>query len=175
MSFFRPQAQARLWQWRESLAGVGLMLLGAWLVLGPGLLLAVPGYALFLTGAAAIWLGIQRARFRGADGGAGAVQVDEGEITYFGPLTGGTVALRELERLSLERAMFPAHWRLDQPGQAPLLIPVNAAGSEALFDAFASLPGLRTERMLSELHARGDQAVVIWQRRGGSLEGALLH
>lgn len=175
MTFFRPEAQAALWRWRECILGGGLVLLGLWLVLGPGLLLAVPGYALILAGAAAVWLGVQRARFRGADGGAGAVQVDEGQITYFGPLTGGTVALREMDRLSLERAMFPAHWRLDQPGQSPLLIPVNAAGSEALFDAFASLPGLRTERMLTELHATRHQAVVIWRRGGGSLETALLH
>lgn len=175
MTFFRPEAQAALWRWRECILSGGLVLLGLWLVLGPGLLLAVPGYALVLGGAAAVWLGVQRARFRGADGGAGAVQVDEGQITYFGPLTGGTVALREMDRLSLERAMFPAHWRLDQPGQSPLLIPVNAAGSEALFDAFASLPGLRTERMLTELHATRHQAVVIWRRGGGPLETALLH
>ena len=149
--------------------------LGLWLVLGPGLLLAVPGYALILGGVAGIWLGVQRARFRGAGGGAGAVQVDEGQITYFGPLTGGTVALREMNCLSLERTMFPAHWRLDQPGQNSLLIPVNAAGSEALFDAFASLPGLRTERMLTELHATQHQAVVIWRRSGGQLETPLLH
>lgn len=175
MTFFRPEAQAELWRWRECILGGGLLLFGLWLVLGPGLLLAVPGYALILAGAAAVWLGIQRARFRGADGGAGAVQVDEGQITYFGPLTGGTVALREMDQLSLERAMFPAHWRLDQPGQAPLLIPVNAAGSEALFDAFASLPGLKTERMLTELHATRHQAVVIWRRGGGRLETAVLH
>jgi len=175
MTFFRPEAQAEVWRWRECLLGVAIVVLGLWLVLGPGLLLAVPGYALIIGGAAGVWLGIQRARFRGTDGGTGAVQVDEGQITYFGPLTGGTVALREMDRLSLERAMFPAHWRLDQPGQAPLLIPVNAAGSEALFDAFASLPGLKTERMLTELHATRHQAVVIWRRGGGTLETALLH
>ena len=174
MTFFRPEAQAELWRWRECLVGLVITALGLWLVLGPGLLLAVPGYALILGGAAGIWLGVQRARFRGADGGAGAVQVDEGQITYFGPLTGGTVALREMDRLSLERAMFPAHWRLDQPGQQPLLIPVNAAGSDALFDAFASLPGLKTERMLTELHATRHQAVVIWRRGGGPLETAVL-
>ncbi|MGC1494777.1 MAG: hypothetical protein WA790_03140 [Sulfitobacter sp.] len=175
MTFFRPEAQAALWQWRECIAGVCIALFGLWLVMGPGFLLAVPGWALVLGGLVAIWLGAQRARFRGKDGGAGAVQVDEGQVTYFGPLTGGTVALREMDRLSLERSMFPAHWRLDQPGQSPLLIPVNAAGSEALFDAFATLPGLRTERMLSELHATRHQAVVIWRRGGGSLEVGLLH
>ncbi|KZZ00350.1 hypothetical protein A3747_05445, partial [Sulfitobacter sp. HI0076] len=126
--------------------------------------------------AALIWLGVQRARFRGEGDGAGAVQVVEGQITYFGPLTGGTVALRELQRLSLDRQMFPAHWRLEpRDDKAPLLIPVNAAGSEALFDAFAALPGLRTERMLFELRKTRHDAVVIWERAPLRPAHVLLH
>ena len=175
MTFFRPEAQAALWRWREVIAGVVLALLGLWLVSGPGFLLAVPGYAGIAGGAVLAWLGVQRARFRGPDGGTGAVQVDEGQITYFGPLAGGTVALREMESLTLDGNMFPAHWRLDQPGQPALLIPVNAAGAEALFDAFAALPGLKTERMLTTLRAEPHQAVVIWQRGPHRPAGALLH
>lgn len=164
MSFFRPEARAQLWRWREVIAAAGVGLIGIWMVAGPGLLLAIPGYALILGGVALAWLGVQRGRFRGADGGTGAVQVDEGQVSYFGPLTGGTVALREMDSLTLDGAMFPAHWRLTQRGQPALLIPVNAAGAEALFDAFATLPGLRTERMLSMLNANSHQAVVIWRR-----------
>jgi len=175
MGFFRPEVSALLWQWREALVGGAVALFGLWLVWGPGFLLSVPGYVLLAAGAAFIWLGIQRARFRGVDGGAGAVQVDEGQVTYFGPLTGGTVALREMERLSLDRALFPAHWKLEQAGQPPLLIPVNAAGSEALFDAFATLSGLKTERMLAELNATPHQAVVIWQKPAKVPQGITLH
>jgi hypothetical protein len=175
MGFFRPEARAALWRWREVIAGVLIALFGLWLVSGPGFLLAVPGYAFLAGGAVLAWLGIQRGRFRGSDGGAGAVQVDEGQITYFGPLTGGSVALREMESLTLEGNMFPAHWRLTQNGQAPLLIPVNAAGADALFDAFATLPGLRTERMLNTLSAEPHQAVVIWQRGPVHSGSALLH
>tara|TARA_R110002049_G_scaffold29972_2_gene102017 strand:+ start:104423 stop:104950 length:528 start_codon:yes stop_codon:yes gene_type:complete len=175
MSFLRPEAQAGLWRWREALVGGALAVLGLWLVLGPGLLLAFPGYGLMALGAALVWLGAQRARFRGADDGAGAVQVDEGEITYFGPLTGGTVSLRELQRLSLDRQLFPAHWRLEPKDAAPLLIPVNAAGSDALFDAFAVLPGLRTERMLFELRKTRHDAVVIWEREATRPAHAVLH
>ena len=173
--FLRPEVRALLWRWREVLIGGGLALFGLWLVLGPGFLLSVPGYAFLLGGAAFFWLGVQRGRFRGADGGAGAVQVDEGQVTYFGPLTGGTVALREMVRLTLDRQLFPAHWRLEQPGQPALLIPVNAAGSEALFDAFAALPGLKTERMLQELHATAHQAVVIWQKGSALPAGITVH
>ncbi len=176
MSFLRAGARDQLWRWREAIIGGALLLLGGWLVAGPGYLLAVPGYAALACGAALIWLGAQRARFRDGDDGAGAVQVVEGQITYFGPLTGGTVALRELQRLSLDRQMFPAHWRLEpQDATAPLLIPVNAVGSEALFDAFAALPGLRTERMLFELRKTHRDAVVIWERPPLRPAHALLH
>ena len=176
MSFFRAEVSDQLWRWRETIIGGALLVLGLWLVIGPGYLLAVPGYAALAAGVALIWLGVQRARFRDTDDGTGAVQVDEGQITYFGPLTGGTVALRELQRLSLDRQMFPAHWRLEPRDEsAPLLIPVNAAGSEALFDAFAALPGLRTERMLFELRKTRRDAVVIWERAPLRPAHALLH
>ncbi len=175
MTFFRPEAVAAVMRWREVLVGVVLAVLGLWWVMGPGGLMALVGSFLMLGAGALIFIGVQRARFRGPGGGAGAVQVDEGQITYFGPLTGGAVALRELERLTLDRALHPAHWRLDQGGHPPLLIPVNAAGSDALFDAFATLPGLRTERMLHELHGQGDAAVVIWERAPLRPQGARLH
>lgn len=175
MTFFRPEAKAALWRYREAYLGGLLALLGIWLVSGPGFLLAVPGYAAIAGGLLLAWLGIQRGRFRGPDGGTGAVQVDEGQVSYFGPLTGGTVALREMDRLTLEGNMFPAHWRLSQQGQPPLLIPVNAAGADALFDAFAALPGLRTEKMLNTLRAEPHATVVIWQRPNTAHTGTLLH
>ena len=173
--FFRPEARAALWRWREVIAGGGAVLLALWMILGPGFLVGLLGYAVLIGGALLIWLGVQRARFRGPGGGAGAVQVDEGQVTYYGPLTGGTVALRELESLTLDGGMYPAHWRLQQRGEEPLYIPVNAAGAEALFDAFAALPGLRTERMLSALNTNPHQAIVIWQRGPLRPEGTLLH
>ena len=175
MSFLRPEAKAEIWRWREVLGGIAVALFGLWLVAGPGLLLAVPGYALIAGGAAFIWIGVQRGRFRQAGMGAGAVQVDEGQIAYFGPLTGGVIALREMERLSLERGSYPAHWKLEQPGRDAVMIPVDAAGADALFDAFAALPGLRTERMLAELADDKTLSVVIWERRSLRPASALLH
>jgi hypothetical protein len=175
MMFFRPEAKAALWRWREVLIAIGLVLLGLWWIMGPGRLLALPGWALVLAGSAFALVGVQRARFRGAGDGPGAVQVDEGQVAYFGPLTGGVVALTALERLSLDATMNPAHWRLDAAGQDTVFIPVNAAGSDALFDAFATLPGLRTERMLTELGAGRRHAVVIWERSPLRPAHALLH
>jgi hypothetical protein len=165
MSFIRPEAMAGLSRWREVLIGSSVLALGAWWVLGVGGLLHWIGYAVAAGGLALIAAGIQRARFRGGRGGAGVVQVDEGQIAYFGPLTGGAVARSEMTALMLDRSGKPAHWVLRQPGQPDLHIPLNAEGSEALFDAFGALPGLRTEHMLSQMSASGDQAVVIWQKR----------
>ena len=49
------------------------------------------------------------------------------------------------------------------------MIPIDADGADALFDAFASLPGLKTERMLAQLHDAPTTPVVIWERAGADL------
>lgn len=175
MNFIRPEARAVLWQWRECLVGGAFVLFGFWLILGPGFLLSILGYAALAAGGALIWLGVQRARFRGTDGGPGMVRVDEGQVSYFGPLTGGMIAVREMSQLSLDGRMFPAHWQLEQPGVPALMIPVNATGAESLFDAFATLPGIETERMLSLLRSNPHQTVVIWQRDQARPQNAMLH
>jgi hypothetical protein len=164
MSFVRPEATAILTRWREALIGAVALLIGLWWIAGPGRLLTIPGVGLVVLGVALVWVGIQRGRFRGPGGGAGQVQIDEGQITYFGPLTGGLIALREMTRVTLLKSTHPDHWQLEQNGQPPLLIPVNALGADGLFDAFATLPGLRTEHMLSALQATGGHEVLIWER-----------
>lgn len=164
MSFIRPEARATLWRWREVLAGLGTVLLGAYWMLGPGGLLGWIGAAVAATGAVLALIGLQRLRFRSAGGGPGVVQVDEGQITYFGPLTGGVVAGSELSRLTLDPTGRPPHWVLYAAGQPALHIPVNAEGADALFDVFSALPGIKTERMLAELNALPSHPVVIWER-----------
>lgn len=175
MTFLRPEAKAQLMRWREVLVGGAMVLLGLWWLIGPGRLLVLPAIALLIAGAGLIWVGVQRARFRSGGQGPGSVSIDEGQITYFGPSTGGAVALREMAQLTLDKTQFPAHWRLAQPGQPELLIPVNADGAEALFDAFATLPGLRTERMLQLLQGPEQGAIVIWQKDLGSRAELSVH
>ena len=175
MSFIRPEAKEALWRWREVLAAAGLAALGLWWVVsGYGLLAAVGWAMTALAGAVAV-IGVQRARFRMDGGGPGYVTVDEGQITYFGPFTCGVVAVSEIERVTLDPGAKPSHWVLQQDGRPPLRIPVNAAGAEALFDVFAALPGLRTERMLAELNRRGPHPVVIWERRSSRPQVQWLH
>lgn len=167
--FFRPEAKATLWRWREVLAGIALAVLGLWLLAQARGVLVYLAPVMLVGAGAFIVIGLQRGRFRGASGGLGTVQVDEGEVTYFGPLSGGSVSMREVQRVTLDGEQSPAHWRLEQPHQPPLMIPVDADGAEALFDAFAALPGLKTERMLATLRAESETAVLIWERSAPTL------
>jgi len=164
MSFFRPEARAALWRWREVLTGVALAGIGLWWVLTTIGLLHWLGYLALALAAATLIIGLQRARFRGHGGGPGIVTVDEGQVAYFGPLTGALVAIRDLRQLTLDPLGRPAHWVLSAPDQPDLYIPLNAEGAEALFDAFATLPGLRTEHMLAQMHRLPEHPTVIWQR-----------
>ncbi len=164
MSFIRPEAKLALWRWREVLTAAVVLLVGLSWISGPGGLLGWMGWVLVAVAAALAVIGIQRARFRTGAGGPGVVTIDEGQITYFGPLDGGIVATREIERLALDPTSDPAHWVLSQPGQPTLHIPVNAEGAEALFDVFSNLPGLKTEQMLAELNGGAVHPVVIWEK-----------
>lgn len=173
-SFIRPEVQAQMWRWREVIAGVALEALGAWWVFVTGGLLAWLGILALLVGSLLCYLGFQRVRFRGASGGLGSVDVDEGQVTYFGPMTGGMMPLSEMDALALVRSAQTPHWRLSA-GAEHLMIPVDADGSDDLFDAFASLPGLRTERMLSILKDTAAQDTVVWQRADAGPGPRLLH
>lgn len=174
MSFVRPEARAAMWRFREILSGIGLGALGVWLALGRGLTVWL-GYAAVGVAIGLIIVGLQRARFRTGGGGPGVVGIDEGQIAYFGPLSGGVVAVADLERLTLDPTAQPAHWTLESSAQPPLYIPVNAEGSEKLFDAFSVLPGIKTERMLSELRGRATYPVVIWEKSSARPANLRLH
>ena len=164
MSFIRPEAQAFLTRWREVLIGGAVLTLGGYWIAGPAGLLGWVGWPVAVAGVALLVIGLQRALFRRTGRGPGAVDVDEGQITYFGPLSGGAVALADLEQLIYDPTAKPTHWLLQSIGQPTLQIPVNAEGAEALFDVFSTLPGLRTQRMLATMRSDADHPVVIWQR-----------
>ncbi len=168
VSFIRPDARAALWRWREVLLGGCVLLLGLYWASGFGILKWL-GFGVIALGAAVVLAGLQRTRFRAGRGGPGVVQVDERQITYFGPLDGGSVALEDLRAISLDATSAPPVWVLRQPAQPELHIPVNAEGSDALFDAFAALPGIRTEFMLTQLRQKPDHPVVIWSKPGARL------
>ncbi len=164
MSFVRPEAREGLLRFRPILIAIAVLLLGLWWVLaGHGILFWV-GWVTIISGGILLWTGFQRLRFQSGKGGPGVVRVDEGAIGYFGPLDGGAVALSEMSKLCLDPTGKPHHWILAQPGQPDLHIPLTAEGAEGLFDAFASLPGIRTEYMLSQMGRSGTAKTTIWTR-----------
>ena len=106
MSFVRPEARAALWRWREVRRRAGWPRSGC-----GGLGWRDPALA-GIRGAADAQavltiMGVQRARFRHGGGGPGVVRVDEGQVAYFGPLTGGVVAIRDLDSLTLDPSGHP--------------------------------------------------------------------
>ncbi|MEM8632567.1 MAG: hypothetical protein AAGF74_15135 [Pseudomonadota bacterium] len=168
MSFIRPEAQETLWRWREVLVGAALGLLGLWMGWSGIGAQAIVGIVLMVAGVALCAAGWQRGRFRAGRDGAGVVHVTEGQVTYYGPLTGGVLARSEISRVALDGRGTP-HWVLSAPGRDDLAIPTNAEGAEALFDVFSALDGFPTEAMLAALEGPGQEVSVIWQHRTAAL------
>lgn len=159
----RAQLRSALWRGREALAGTAVLLLALWLGLTTFGLTRWLAVALALLGLGLVWTGVQRWRFARGSGGPGIVEVDERRITYWGPLSGGTVDLDDLLRLDLDPGGRPAHWLLTPRLGEAVAIPVTAHGAEALLDLFTALPGLRTEALLSALSRTEGPPVTLWQ------------
>lgn len=165
MSFVRPEARAAMMRWRETLAGVAASAVGLYLVLtayGAGFLI---GAGLLAGGVALTAAGVQRARFRQGGGGAGIVQVVEGQIAYFGPFGGGTVAQDALEWIDLEPGVggHPV-WVLIETTGNRIEVPSNAEGADDLFDVFAALPGLDTRAAVKRLTHPVRERTPVWRR-----------
>lgn len=163
MSLIRPELAARLTRAREAIgAGVALAF-GLWLATRGGWLLAGLGGVVALVGAGLLVAAIQRLRFAPVTRGPGVVEVDEGQIAWFGPGIGGFVSLAELAELGLITVQGLRVWRLRQSDGQMLLVPVDAQGAGQLYDALTTLPGIEGHRLLAALRAPGDTPL-IWQR-----------
>ena len=163
--FFRPEARQALYRWREVIAAAVVLVLGLWWGLTAIGIMTWIGWILVLVSAAFGYAAIQRLRFHPGAGGPGVVQVAERQIAYFGPLTGGVIALDDLVGLDVVGDAHPAHWRLWSDAGEVLDIPLTAEGSEALFDAFASLPGLRSEQLIAASRVQEPATRLVWRRR----------
>lgn len=174
----RPEAQAALWRWREVALGVGVMGGGLWLMRLGGYLLLPLGAGVGLAGLALALLAWRRLRFASRGDAPGVVQVDEGQVSYMGPQVGGFVSLRDLLELRLISIRGRRMWRLKQTDGQALLIPVEAAGAEALFDAFSALPGMSSADLITALEPprgaesravmAGGENRLVWRRSGRS-------
>lgn len=163
--FFRPEAMAVLTRWREVLMAAAVILIGVWIAMRPGGVIVTGfGYVLIGLGAAFMVPAVRRARFLTGTDGPGAVQVDERRILYMGPVSGGAMALDDLRVLSVRRdGADQVTWVLADTTQL-LVIPVDAAGADALFDAFAALPGLNVERLIQAVQSRTKGSQRLWVR-----------
>ena len=172
----REEVRQALWQWREVIAAGAVVALGLWVASGGGLVLVPFGLLVAGLGAGLGLQGWRRLRFsQGADA-PGVVEIDEGQISYMGPTLGGFVSVPELVELRLVTLRGRRLWRLKQGDGQVLLVPVDAAGAEALFDVFAALPGMDMRALLAALSPEGDGGggalvagevmQVVWRRSG---------
>lgn len=177
MSFIRDDITATALRWREALLAGGLAGFGLWLVWLGGWLLVPLGLAVVALAAGWGASALRRLRFATDGEAPGLVEVVEGQVSYFGPATGGAVGLPDLVELRLLTLRGRRVWKLRQGDGQSLLVPVEAQGSDALFDAFAALPGMDTGALVAALEERPQSGGVnvvalgtgnrlVWAREG---------
>ena len=186
MPLIRPAAAATLRRFSEVLIALALAGLGFWLMaLGGWLLGPLGGVTIVLCLAWAVQA-LRRVRFHQPARFPGVVEVDEAQVGYYAPETGGYVSLDDLAELRMVRLRGNRFWRLKQSDGQALLVPVDAAGSDRLYDAFAALPGMDTQALVAALEdatpagsplpvTAESIGPVIWRRpaaarRGGALD-----
>ena len=174
MSFVRPEVVEALVRWREALLGLLLFLCGGWFVLTGYGLYGIGGWIAVAIGALLVWEGVLRARFPRQGGGPGVVDIDERQITWFGPTGGGSVSLDALRLIAIRRtragsATSDFFWEFEDTDGNSLSVPGDAENADALFDAFAALPGVDYEAIIAA-SARPDEGLaIVWHRPSGRL------
>lgn len=179
MSFIRPELLGAATRLREVIIGAGLALVGGWLASWGGYFYLPLGLVLLALGTGWAVLAWRRQRFRQDGEAPGIVHVSEAQIGYFGPRVGGFVGLPDLAEVRLLTLRGRRIWKLRQGDGQMLHIPVEALGAEALFDAFALLPGMDTAALVAALgsEAASDSKVIalaevdrlIWSRKGAGV------
>lgn len=173
----REGARRALWQAREVIAGALVLLAGLWVASQGGYLLVPFGGLVAAGGLALATLGWRRMRFAAEGDAPGVVTVDEAQISYMGPTVGGFVSLADLIEVRLVRMRGRRLWRLKQEDGQALLVPLDASGAEALFDAFSALPGLSTGNLVAAIEANSSTGPalvgaevsenrLVWARKG---------
>ena len=176
MSLIRPEVTAMIWRGREAISALCVVGLGLWFVWMGGYLLVPLGLGVAAIGATWGLQALRRLRFAQHVAAPGMVEVDEGQVGYLGPDAGGFIGLPDLVELRFLTYGGRRMWRLKQADGQALLVPVDAAGAERLFDAFASLPGMDARALVAVLEpsafggvqgaANVSDSRVIWRRSG---------
>lgn len=167
--FLRPEARAAIKRWREAGIGLVVALLSVQLAMNSSGGRRGLAFAVTLLGVAVFIEGIRRARLPRDGGGAGVVEVDERQISYFGPNGGGAVAVEGLMRIEVraQRGEQRFDWLFTDMGGDVLTIPSNAEGALAIFDAVSVLKGARIENITvaaAAAGARDGETRTVWKR-----------
>jgi hypothetical protein len=154
----------------EALVATAILLAGLWLALRGGWFFAALGGLVLLVGLSLLIGAIRRLPFRRGINAPGMVEVDEGAIRYYGAaILGGEIALRDLVEIRLLRLKGRGHWRLRSGSGEALLVPIDAAGAEALAHAFTALPGMdmgAVSAALAHVADQSDAVRTVWRRPG---------
>lgn len=163
MTLIRPELRRFLSRWGEVGAAVAAAVAG-------GLIMRVGGYLFLPVGALLTLLSLgwavtalRRLSFQRGVSAPGVVEVVEGQVGYLGPSFGGFIAIADIEEVRLAEFGGRQQWRLRTAGGEVLLVPVDAAGAEKLFDAFATLPGIDMAALSAALD-RGAATLPLWRR-----------
>ena len=169
MSFMRPEATASLHRWRDVIVAIAAIALGTWMFTTKLGVPSAAGAFLILLGLALGWTGYRRARFTTKGDGPGVVELDERQISYFGPIDGGSLAIASLTRItiqsSLNRLKQPQqHWQLEADTGEMLRIPSSAKNAQALFDAVTALDGVNYDQAIKAMQAGKADMFLVWQK-----------
>ena len=165
MPLIRREVSDALHRWREVLMAFGVIALGVWIARWGGYFFGPLGLCVAAVGLGLAVIGWRRLKFAQGVSDPGVVQVVEGQVAYMGPFGGGYVGVSDLAELALIRAGAARFWRLTPLQGTPLMVPVAALGAEALFDAFAALPGLDSQALVAVLAPGAEGDRVLWRRR----------
>ena len=171
VEFLRPEARAFLARWAETAGAAVIVALGVWVFTLGGWFFQSVGLLIAFAGLAGVLLAWRRMRFRREVAQPGVVEVVEGQVRYFGPEGGGFVAMHEVVEIALVRDLRGQDWwQLSEAGGNVVAIPASASGADALFDAFAALPGMDMGALSSAAAKGGKPASqALWRRETGPL------
>jgi hypothetical protein len=168
VSFVRTEIKGLLGRWSEAIAAVTATSFGLWLFVLGGWILRPVGLILVVLGFGWCVIAWRRLRFLRGASAPGVVEVDEGQVGYWGPNFGGFIALEDLAELRLVDVGNTRQWRLRTLGGEVLMVPVDAVGAGRLYDAFVTLPGIDMAALTAALN-RGVGTPPLWKRADPSL------
>jgi len=163
--FLRPEALALLTRWREVIIGAAVATLSGWVALTAIGVLRALAFGGMAIGAVLVWEGLRRARLPKDGGGAGMVEIDERQITYFAPDGGGAISVEALTRIearSSGKGRFL--WVFQDENAQVLAIPGNAEGAAQIFDALSVLKGFDYEDVIETATFNQKAIRVLWEK-----------